>query len=137
MVMAYTEVKVKTKRVDRKTMQEKDVVVHYITAADEVLAPSELKALQACPGDSDVIAVFQSSVREIVNEKDCGKPFFKATLMQVFTTDSGAEKETKYRVLVHADDIREANDILQGYVKQGLDDMRIDAINKTRMEWLD
>lgn len=133
----YTEVKVRTKRVNPKTFEEKDVVVHLITPADEVLAPAELKALQACSGESDVIALFQSPIKEIVNEKEFDKPFFKATLVQTVVTDSGTDKELKYKVLVHADDFQEANNLLVDYVKQGLDDMRIDAINKTKMEWLD
>ena len=133
----YTEVKVRTKRVNPKTFEEKDVVVHFITPADEVLAPAELKALQACSGESDVIALFQSPIKEIVNEKEFDKPFFKATLVQTVVTDSGTDKELKYKVLVHADDFQEANNLLVDYVKQGLDDMRIDAINKTKMEWLD
>ena len=133
----YTEVKVRTKRVNPKTFEEKDVVVHFITPADEVLAPAELKALQACSGESDVIALFQSPIKEIVNEKEFDKPFFKATLVQTIVTDSGTDKELKYKVLVHADDFQEANNLLVDYVKQGLDDMRIDAITKTKMEWLD
>ena len=133
----YTEVKIRTKRVDPKTTEEKNIVVHFITPADECLSPSELKALQACQSESDVIALYQSPIKEIVNEKEYDKPFFKATLVQTFITDAGTEKEMKYRVLVHADDFQEANDLLVEYVKQGLDDMRIDAINKTKMEWLD
>lgn len=133
----YTEVKVRTKRVNEKTFEEKDVVVHFITPADEVLAPAELKALQACSGESDAIAIFQSPIKEIVNEKEFDKPFFKATLVQTIVTDSGTDKELKYKVLVHADDFQQANSLLVDYVKQGLDDMRIDAITKTKMEWLD
>ncbi len=133
----FTEVKAKTTEVNMKTSVEKEVVVHFITPADEVLAPAELKALQALQGESDVIAIFQSPIKEIVNEKETDKPFFKATLVQTFVSDSGAEKELKYKVLVHADDFQEANSLLQDYVKQGLDDMRIDAISKTRMLWLE
>lgn len=133
----YTEVKVKTKRLDQRTETERDVLIHFITPADEVLAQAELKALQACQGESDVVAIFQSPIKEIINEKQYDKPFFKATLVQVVLTDAGTEKELKYKVLVHADDFQEANDLLVEYVKQGLDDMRIDAITKTKMEWLD
>ncbi len=133
----FTEVKAKTTEVNMKTSVEKEVVVHFITPADEVLAPAELKALQALQGESDVIAIFQSPIKEIVNEKETDKPFFKATLVQTFVSDSGTEKELKYKVLVHADDFQEANSLLQDYVKQGLDDMRIDAISKTRMLWLE
>lgn len=132
----YTEVKIRTPRVNPRTYEEKDVTVHFITLADEVLAPSELKALEACGMKGDVIAVYQSQIKEIVNGKEHDKPLFKATLVQDFVTDSGATKELKYRVLVHADSFQEANDLLRDYVKQGLEDMRIDAINKTRIEWL-
>lgn len=80
----------------------------------------------------DVFAVFRSDIKEIVNKKEYDKPFFKATVIDVFTDDSGKEKETKYQMLVCAKNIMEATTMMEQYLQQGYD-MRLDAIRKVRI----
>lgn len=82
--------------------------------------------------DIDVFAVFRSDIKEIVNNKEVDKPYFKATVIDIFTDDSGKEKETKYQMLVCAADIMEATTYMESYLKQGYD-MRLDAIRKVKI----
>lgn len=84
-------------------------------------------------GECDVFAISQSKIIEIVNNKEDDKPFFKATIIKTYTDDAGNEKEMKYIVLVCAEDITDANKLMQDYMRQGLEDMRLDAIQKTKI----
>ena len=109
----------------------KEVVEHFITDVG-LFDEAEAKGLEQYVG-CDVISITRSNVVEIVNEKEEGKPFYKATLIDIFIDDNGNEKETKYYNLVCAKDITEANRLMQEHMRQGLNDMRLDAIQKTKI----
>lgn len=70
---------------------------------------------------------------KVEKENSKGKPFYKATLIDIFIDDNGNEKETKYYNLVCAKDITEANRLMQEHMRQGLNDMRLDGIVKTKI----
>ena len=110
----------------------KEVVEHFITYVG-LFAEAEANGLEQYNGNCDVISITRSNVVEIVNEKEEGKPFYKATLIDIFIDDNGNEKETKYYNLVCAKDITEANRLMQEHMRQGLNDMRLDAIQKTKI----
>ena len=110
----------------------KEVVEHFITDV-ELFAEAEANGLEQYNGNCDVISITRSNVVEIVNEKEEDKPFYKATLIDIFIDDNGNEKETKYYNLVCAKDITEANRLMQEHMRQGLNDMRLDAIQKTKI----
>ena len=110
----------------------KEVIEHYITNV-EYFAEAEKKGFEQYNGYCDVISITRSNVVEIVNEKEEGKPFYKATLIDIFIDDNGNEKETKYYNLVCAKDITEANRLMQEHMRQGLNDMRLDGIVKTKI----
>lgn len=125
------ELKIKVEKENKKG-ELKQVTEHYITDA-ELFANAEYTGLNEYDGKCDVIAIKRSPIREIVNDKDEDKPFFKATLIDVFVNDDGIEKENKYPVLVCAEDMKEANHIMEEYRKQGLGDLRLDGIVKTKI----
>lgn len=125
------ELKIKVEKENKKG-ELKQVTEHYITDA-ELFANAEYTGLNEYDGKCDVIAIKRSPIREIVNDKDEDKPFFKATLIDVFVNDDGIEKENKYPVLVCAEDMKEANRIMEEYMKQGLGDLRLDGIVKTKI----
>lgn len=122
-------------RVDKENSKGelKQVTEHYIVEGCEFFAEAEVKAFQEYNNDCEVFSITQSRIREIVNQKEEDKPFFKATIVSTFVNDDGSEKETKYPVLVCATDIKEANKLMDEYLKQGLDDMRLDGIVKTKI----
>ena len=134
----FYEIKLKVEKENSKG-EMKEVVEHFITDV-ELFAEAEAKGLERYNGDCDeyngncdVISITRSKVIEIVNEKEEGKPFYKATLIDIFIDDNGNEKETKYYNLVCAKDITEANRLMQEHMRQGLNDMRLDAIQKTKI----
>jgi hypothetical protein len=127
----YYELRIKVEKENKKG-ELKQVTEHYITDA-ELFANAEYTGLNEYDGKCDVIAIKRSPIREIVNDKDEDKPFFKATLIDVFVNDDGVEKENRYPVLVCAEDMKEANRIMEEYMKQGLGDLRLDGIVKTKI----
>lgn len=126
----FYEIKLKVEKENSKG-EMKEVVEHFITDVG-LFAEAEAKGLEQYV-DCDVISITHSKVVEIVNEKEEDKPFYKATLIDIFIDDNGNEKETKYYNLVCAKDITEANRLMQEHMRQGLEDMRLDAIQKTKI----
>jgi hypothetical protein len=125
------EFKLKVNKVNEKG-DEKEVTEHFITE-DEVFAGAEVKAYNLYNGECDVFAITRSKIREIVNEKQEDEFFYKVTLIDVFIDDNGKEKENKYYVLIAAKNMDDANKKAAGYMKQGLQDMKLDAIAKTKI----
>lgn len=114
--------------------ESKIVKEHYIMDA-ETHGDAEntaYKLYDGLKGELDVFAVFRSDIREIINEKEDDKPFFKATVIDITIDDSGKEKETKYQMLVCASNIVEATSIIQEYLKQGYN-MRLDGIRRVKI----
>ena len=127
----FYEIKLKVEK-DNSKGEKKEVIEHYITDV-ELFAEAEAKGVEQYNGNCDVLYITRSNVVEIVNEKEEDKPFYKATLIDIFIDDNGNEKETKYYNLVCAKDITEANRLMQEHMRQGLKDMRLDAIQKTKI----
>lgn len=127
----FYEIKLKVEKENSKG-EMKEVVEHFITDVG-LFAEDEANGLEQYNGNCDVISITCSNVVEIVNEKEEDKPFYKATLIDIFIDDNGNEKETKYYTLVCAKDITEANRLMQEHMRQGLKDMRLDGIVKTKI----
>lgn len=131
----YYEIKLKVNKVDEKSGEEKEVKEHYITNVD-LFAEAEQKGLELYASDNmecDVFSISRSNIIEIVNEKQDDNPFFKATIVDTQIDDKGKEVEKKYYNLVCAKDVREANVLMEQVIAQGLDDMRLDGIVKTKI----
>lgn len=127
----FYEIKLKVEKENAKG-EVKEVKEHYITDC-ELFANAEYTGMNEYDGKCDVFSIIRSKIREIVNDKEEDKPFFKATLIDIFVNDDGTEKETPYPVLVCAKDIKEANKLMEDYIRQGLTDMRLDGITKTKI----
>lgn len=125
------EFKVKVERENAKG-ELKQVSEHYIIDGCELFAEVEAKALEEFGAECDVFAITRSKIKEIVNQKDIDKPFFKATVVDVYTDDNGEEKESSYQVLVCGKNVAEATKIIEEYLKTGFD-MRLDGIVKTKI----
>lgn len=125
------EFKVKVERENAKG-ELKQISEHYIIDGCELFAEVEAKALEEFGAECDVFAITRSKIKEIVNQNDIDKPFFKATVADVYTDDNGEEKETSYQVLVCGKNVAEATKIIEEYLKTGFD-MRLDGIVKTKI----
>lgn len=130
----YYEITDRVKRV-KDDGTEKEVNERYITDC-LTFAEAEQKGMEAYSADNtdgDVVAVKRSNVKEIVNENEDKQHYFKATIVDTFTDDNGNEKELKYYVLIRADNLTEATAKANEYMRQGLEDLRLDGIVKTNI----
>lgn len=114
---------------------EKEVNERYITDC-LTFAEAEQKGMEAYSDynmDGDVVAIRRSNIREIVNENEEKEYYFRATIADISVDEHGNEKELKYYVLIRADDLSEATAKANEYLRQGLSDMKIEGIVKTRI----
>lgn len=128
----FYEAKLKVEKENKKG-ERKTVTEHFIIEGIDLFCEAEAKAMEQYNGECDVFAITRSKVREIVNTREDEKPFFRATLIDVFTNDDGTEKETPYPVLVCATDLKEANKLMEEYMRQGMQDFRLEGIVKTKI----
>jgi hypothetical protein len=127
----FYELKVKVDKENKKG-EIKPVTELFITDC-ELFANAEYTGLNEYDGKCDVVAIKRSAIREIVNTKEEGKPFFRAAIVQIYTNDDGTEKELLYPVLVCASDMKEANKLMEDYIKQGLNDMKLKEIKESKI----
>ena len=127
----FFEAKLREKTHD--TGEQKEVKEHYIMDA-ELFAEAEKMMFELYPNQKiDVFSIGRSDIREIINDKEDDKPFFKATVIDVFTDDeTGKEKETKYYMLVCAENTVEATLLVNEYLKQGYN-LRLDGIKRVKI----
>lgn len=114
---------------------EKDVAERYITDC-ELFAEAEHAGMHSYADyqqEGDVVAIKRSNVREIVNESDDKDYFYKATIVSKYVDDNANEKEQKYYVLIRADSLIEATNKANEYISQGLEDMTLDGMTKTKI----
>ena len=131
----YYEITDRVKRV-KDDGTEKEVNERYITDC-LTFAEAEQKGMEAYSDyglDGDVVAVKRSNVKEIANENEEKQHYYKATIVDIFIDDkTEKEKELRYYVLIRADDLSEATAKAKEYMRQGLQDMRLDGIVKTNI----
>lgn len=128
------EITTKVKKT-QKDGSEKEVTERYITDC-ELFAEAEHAGMHSYADyqqEGDVIAIKRSNVREIVNEQDDKDYYYKATIVTKTIDDKENEKEQKYYVLIRADNPTEAINKANEYMKQGLDDMVLDGLIKTKI----
>lgn len=120
--------------IDQKSGNDKDVNEKFIVKDCELCAECEQKVLEYWNGECDVTSVKQSKIREFVNERQDDEQFiFLATIEDVFTDDDGEEKSTKYVVGVFAKSVEESTKLVVEYMKQGMSDLRLTSIKKTKI----
>lgn len=108
----------------------KQVCEKYLYDA-ELVAECEARALEEIP-DCEVVCVCRSKIVEIVNENVREGSYYKAKITQISVNEDGSESSKSYVVLCNAESLPKATSIFQEYIKQGLDDMTLDAVNKTK-----
>lgn len=125
--------------VSRRTIKDKNgndkkVNEKFIVNNCELCAEVEQKMLEEYNGENDVTLVKESNLMEFVNERTDDEQFvFLSKLENTFVGEDGEEKVTTYSVALFAKDMEEAHDIMKNYSKQGLDDLKIVSIKKTKI----
>ena len=133
------EVKVKVARViDSKIRKrtetyllEKEV---FAQAEYVVLAKLNNEQEQSLVDNFEVQSLKLSSIKEVADQFT-GEFSFIATLKDIFHTDDGTEKTMKYKVLLWANSLTEANSNAQQLAREGYD-MQIEGIKQVDYEYL-
>jgi hypothetical protein len=85
---------------------------------------------------SEIISLRQSPIKEICEDTMPGSAFtFIVTLRDIFHDDNGNEKSMRYKVLLWANDLSQANQRAQQLARQGYD-MQIEGIKQVEYEYL-
>ena len=85
---------------------------------------------------SEIVSLRQSPIKEICEDTMPGSAFtFIATLRDIFHDDNGNEKSMRYKVLLWANDLSQANQRTQQLARQGYD-MQIEGIKQVEYEYL-
>lgn len=83
----------------------------------------------------DVVNIKRSKLKEIVNEKPFGDETCKIYVAQIVDhfvdVDTEETKDIKYSVALFAHDMKEAQQAIEQYMKQGLEDMDLIGIKET------
>lgn len=111
----------------------KEVTERFIVKGVELFAEAEATMLAEFSNGCNVVAVKQSKIKDIVNSRmDEEEDIYYATLEQYHITELGDEKSSKTDVALFAKDMTDAKSKLDAYLKQGLQDMSIFKITKTK-----
>lgn len=129
----FFEVQVKLIKMNDKGV-DKPVVDKLIVENVNLFSEAEYKAMHEYNGEADVVAMKISKLKEFINtRKDEEEDIYFATIEDVFVNESTGEvKPMMYSVALFAKNIDEAKDITNSYIKQGLSDMTLVAIKKTK-----
>jgi hypothetical protein len=102
----------------------------------ELFGQAELAALQLS-GNADVVAVKRAKIDEVLplpaDTSDMG--WYKATVVKIYTNDKGdVTKESKWYLVGMAKSTDEATQMFVDYMRQGLDDFRLDKVERMKYD---
>lgn len=116
---------------------DKNVTEKYFTENKEFLAESEQALMQEFNGECEVTAIKQSNIKEFINERSKDEQrIYIITLESIFVNEqTGEETATKYNVGLFAESVPEATNIALAYCAQGLEDLHLISVKRTK--WID
>lgn len=118
-----------------KRGNDKSLTEHFLVDKIELFAEAEQKGLELYNGENDIVAIKRSNIYEIVNKrKDDDERIYLASIESLFVDDEGNESTTKYVVALFAKNAQSATTIALDYMKQGLEDMELVGIKKSKFE---
>lgn len=134
--MAHFEVKSRRVVMDNKG-NDKTVTEAFFIENCTSWADAEDKMLGYFNSENEVVGMAISKVMEVVNtptqEEKMDMFVYRAVIASIFTDDEGNEKEMKYPVLMWAKSIDDAMTTIKEYIQQGLEDMSLVSIQKTKI----
>ena len=134
--MAHFEVKSRRVVMDNKG-NDKSITEAFFIENCTSWADAEDKMLAYFNSENEVIGMAISKVLEVVNtptqEEKMDMFIYRAVIASIYTDDDGNEKEMKYPVLLWAKNIDEAMSVVNNYLRQGLEDMSLVSITKTKI----
>lgn len=116
---------------------DKNVKENYILEHCESFSDAEEQLFNDGDGRAaiDVIAIKRSPLKEIVNERENEeqKVFIATIIDKFYDADKDETTETKYNVALFAVDIAKAHQVVNEYMKQGLEDMELVGLKCTKI----
>ena len=133
------EVKVKVARIiDNKTRKRTENFIidkEFFAEAEYVVATTLNEEInQGTIEDFEIQSLKISQIKEVASQFN-GDDTFIATLKDIWLADDGTEKSLKYKVLLWADDLTQANSHIQQLAREGYD-MLIEGIKQVDYEYL-
>lgn len=113
---------------------DKLIAEKYLIENIEFFAEAEQKMLEFFNNENEVPAIKQSKLKEFVNKRTTEtQTIFFATLESIFVDElTGEDKATKYVVGLFAENIDDAYVITNKYMSQGLENLVLVGIKKTK-----
>lgn len=129
----FFEVQVKLIKMNDKGV-DKPATEKIIVKDVNLFSEAEFAAMQEYNGEADVVAMKISKIKEFVNSRSNDEEdIYFVTIEDLFVDgDTGEVKSMLYPVALFAETIDSAKDIANEYIKQGLSDMTLVAIKKTK-----
>lgn len=135
--MANFEVKSRRTIIDKKSGNDKSITEAFFVENCTSWADAEDKMLNYFNSENEVVAMAISKVMDVVNyptqEEKEERYVYRAVIATIYTDDDGNEKELKYFVLLWAKDFDNAMTIVNEYIAQGLEDMTLVSLQKTKI----
>lgn len=135
--MANFEVKSRRTIIDKKSGNDKTITEAFFIENCTSWADAEDKMLGYFNSENEVVAMAISKVMDVVNcptqEEKIDMFVYRAVIASIYTDDDDNEKEMKYPVLLWAEGISHAMAIVNDYIAQGLEDMTLISLQKTKI----
>lgn len=127
------EVTLKRTIIDNKGA-DKEISEKYLVENKVFCAEAEATMLEYWNSECEVTSVRQSKIVEFVNTRETdGQDIYLAEVESIFVGDDGEEKATKYVVGLFATSVEEATNMMREYMRQGIQDMKLTSIRRTKI----
>ena len=127
------EVALKRTIVDAKGC-DKEIKENYLVENKVFCAEAEATMLEYLNAECEVTSVRQSKIVEFVNKRDNDEQeIYLSEVESIFVDEDGEEKSTKYVVGLFATSVEEATNMMKEYMRQGIQDMRLVSVKRTKI----
>ena len=118
-----------------KKGNDRIVVEKLLVKNINLFSEAELKSIEWYNNENEVVAIkMLPKLMEFVNERThLEEAIYMATIESLFVDDDDKEKTTKYNVGIYALSLEEATDNALAYMKEGMNDLSLVGIKKTKI----
>lgn len=112
---------------------DKEVSEKFLVENCTFCAEAESEVIKYLNAENEVISVKQSKLKEFLNTRDDDEQdIYFSTIDDTYVDDSGKASPLKYTVALFATSVKEATQLTLDYMKQGLSDMSLTSVKKTK-----
>ena len=113
---------------------DKEIKENYLVENKVFCAEAEATMLEYWNAECEVTSVRQSKIMEFVNKRDDDEQeIYLSEVESIFVDEDGEEKHTKYVVGLFATSVEEATNMMKEYMRQGIQDMRLVSVKRTKI----